>query len=149
MQPDFISVIVPVYNIEPYVERCIRSILSQTYNNLEVIIINDGSTDNSGSICHRLALSDSRIRVIDQKNAGLSEARNTGLRIAQGTYIAFVDGDDYIDESGSRPLHQPTAQTLEPSDKGHTHTPLVTLQLAFHGTIAGRRHLLPGNVCSY
>ncbi|MFG6340471.1 MAG: glycosyltransferase [Lachnospiraceae bacterium] len=110
MQPDFISVIVPVYNIEPYVERCIRSILSQTYNNLEVIIINDGSTDNSGSICHRLALSDSRIRVIDQKNAGLSEARNTGLRIAQGTYIAFVDGDDYIDEKMYEILHKRLVQ---------------------------------------
>lgn len=98
MSQELISVIVPVYNIEAYVEKGIKSILAQTYDNLEIIIINDGATDNSGNICHSLALIDSRIHIIDQENAGLSAARNTGLRIARGAYIAFVDGDDNIDE---------------------------------------------------
>lgn len=98
MQHELISVIIPVYNVEEYVEKCINSILDQTCNNLEIIIINDGSTDQSSNICHSLALTDSRIHVIDQENAGLSEARNAGLRIAKGAYIAFVDGDDYIDD---------------------------------------------------
>lgn len=98
MKHELISVIVPVYNIETFVERCINSILSQTYKNLEIIIVNDGSTDHSGDICHEIAHNDIRIQVIDQKNVGLSEARNTGLRMAKGSYIAFVDGDDYIDE---------------------------------------------------
>lgn len=98
MQNEMISVIVPVYNIEPYIEKCIKSILFQTYDNLEIIVVNDGSTDNSFDLCCKLAMNDPRIRVINQKNAGLSEARNAGLRIARGKYIAFVDGDDYIDE---------------------------------------------------
>lgn len=98
MQQVLISVIVPVYNIELYVEKCIKSIIAQTYRNLEIIIVNDGSTDNSFDICCKLAINESRIRIVNQKNAGLSEARNAGLRIARGSYIAFVDGDDYIDE---------------------------------------------------
>lgn len=101
-----ISVIVPVYNIEPYIEKCIKSILAQTYDNLEIIVVNDGSTDNSFNICSKLAVNEPRIRVIDQKNAGLSEARNAGLRIARGSYIAFVDGDDYIDEQMYEKLYE-------------------------------------------
>lgn len=97
MEQALISVIVPVYNIETYVEKCIRSIREQTYRNLEIIVVNDGATDQSGNICHKIADTDSRIQVIDQENGGLSEARNVGLRIAKGEYIAFIDGDDYID----------------------------------------------------
>ena len=92
-----ISVIVPVYNCAPYVERCIRSILEQTYSNLEVICIDDGSTDDSGKILDVLACEDARIRVIHQKNAGASAARNAGIDIATGELITFVDSDDAIE----------------------------------------------------
>lgn len=91
-----VSVIVPVYNVEPYLEQCVESILAQTYENLEIILVDDGSTDKSGEICDRYAEKDSRIRVIHQENAGVSVARNTGLDICRGDYIGFVDSDDYI-----------------------------------------------------
>lgn len=89
-----ISVIVPVYNCAPYVERCIRSILAQTHTNLEIICVNDGSTDNSGTILEKLACEDARIQVIHQANAGASAARNTGIDAATGELITFVDSDD-------------------------------------------------------
>jgi len=92
-----VSVIVPVYNVERFIRRCVDSILSQTYKNLEIILIDDGSPDNSGTICDEYAQMDSRIRVIHQENGGVSIARNAGLRIITGEYIAFVDPDDYID----------------------------------------------------
>ena len=91
-----ISVIVPVYNIEAYIEKCILSITGQSYKNLEIIIVDDGSTDASGSICDKYAVLDSRITVIHKANGGLSEARNCALDIAKGDYISFVDGDDRI-----------------------------------------------------
>lgn len=94
-----VSLIVPVYNVEPYLRRCLSSIISQTYKNLEIIIVDDGSTDNSGLICDEYALSDKRIKVIHKENGGLSSARNVGLGIATGEYIGFVDSDDYIDLS--------------------------------------------------
>lgn len=93
---DLISVIVPVYNVEKYLYSCIDSILAQTYNNLEIILIDDGSTDCSGKICDEYALKDSRILVIHKENQGLGLARNSGLEIAKGKYILFVDSDDYI-----------------------------------------------------
>ena len=92
-----VSVIVPVYNCAPYVERCVRSIMAQTYTDLEIICVDDGSSDNSGKILDSLAEEDSRIRVIHQKNAGVSAARNRGLDIATGELITFVDGDDAIE----------------------------------------------------
>lgn len=91
-----ISVIVPIYNVEEYLSTCIESILNQTYKNLEILLIDDGSTDNSGKICDMYAKQDSRCIVIHQLNKGLSGARNTGLDYATGEYISFVDGDDYI-----------------------------------------------------
>lgn len=91
-----LSVIVAVYNVEKYIEKCIQSIVNQSIQELEIILIDDGSTDNSGAICDRYAKSDSRIRVIHKKNGGLSDARNAGIEVAQGEYIAFVDGDDYL-----------------------------------------------------
>ena len=94
-----ISVIVPVYNIEEYIERCIKSIINQTYSKLEIILVDDGSTDGSGVICDNYAEHDDRIIVIHKENGGLSSARNAGLEIARGEYIGFVDGDDYINES--------------------------------------------------
>lgn len=91
-----VSVIVPVYNVERYLNRCVESILLQTYSNIEVILVDDGSTDKSGVMCDSFAASDARIRVIHKKNGGLSSARNEGLKRATGDFIAFVDSDDYI-----------------------------------------------------
>ena len=91
-----VSVIVPVYNVESYVAKCIESIVNQTFKDLDIILIDDGSTDSSGSICDRFAEKDKRIRVIHKVNGGVSSARNAGLDIAAGEYIVFVDGDDYI-----------------------------------------------------
>ena len=92
-----ISVIVPVYNVEKYLARCLDSIINQTLADIEIICINDGSTDNSLEILNDYAKKDSRIKIIDQTNAGLSCARNAGMQIAQGEYIGFVDSDDWID----------------------------------------------------
>lgn len=92
-----ISVIVPVFNTEKYLERCILSITNQTYSNLEIILINDGSTDRSLEICNTYAINDNRITVIDKSNEGVSRARNTGLELSKGEYIAFVDSDDWIE----------------------------------------------------
>ena len=93
---DLISVVVPVYNVEKYLRRCVDSIISQTYNNLEIILIDDGSPDLCGEICDTYALADSRIKVIHKQNGGLSDARNCGIEISSGKYIAFVDSDDFI-----------------------------------------------------
>lgn len=91
-----ISVIVPIYNVEPYLEKCINSILNQTYRNLEIILVDDGSPDNCGAICDAYLSSDQRIRVIHKQNGGLSDARNAGIDMASGEFIAFVDSDDTI-----------------------------------------------------
>ena len=92
-----ISVIVPVYNVEQYLERCVDSIINQTYTNLEIILVNDGSTDNSGKLCDELAKKDERIRVIHKENGGLSDARNRGIEEAESDLVGFIDSDDYID----------------------------------------------------
>ena len=92
-----ISVIVPIYGVEKYLEQCLDSILNQTYQKLEIILIDDGSPDRCGEICDRYARQDHRIKVIHQSNAGLSAARNAGMDIATGEYISFIDSDDYID----------------------------------------------------
>lgn len=94
---NLISVIVPVYNVEKYLERCIDSILNQTYKNLEIILVDDGSTDKSPKICDKYLDRDRRVRVIHKENGGLSDARNTGIQIATGDFISFIDSDDYID----------------------------------------------------
>ena len=96
---DLISVIVPVYNVEEYLRECIESIISQTYSNLEIILIDDGSKDQSGMICDEYEKKDSRIKVIHKENAGVSSARNTGLQIATGDWVAFVDSDDWLEEN--------------------------------------------------
>ncbi len=95
MEP-LISIIVPVYNVDKYLNKCIQSIIEQTYSNLEIIIIDDGSTDNSPALCDEWAKRDSRIQVIHKANGGQSDARNVGLSIARGEYIGFVDSDDWI-----------------------------------------------------
>ncbi len=92
-----ISIVVPVYQVEKYLERCVASLCAQTVRDIEIILVDDGSRDGSPAMCDRLAMSDSRIKVIHKRNGGLSSARNAGLRIAQGTYIGFVDSDDDVE----------------------------------------------------
>ncbi|MCL2519058.1 MAG: glycosyltransferase [Oscillospiraceae bacterium] len=95
---DKISIIVPVYNVEKYFDKCINSILNQTYLNVEVILINDGSSDGSGQLCDKYKEQDNRIKVMHQDNQGQAIARNNGLDIATGNYIGFVDSDDWIED---------------------------------------------------
>ena len=94
---DLISVIVPVYNVEKYLDACVKSIINQTYKKLEIILVDDGSTDNSPSMCDEYKKKDDRIKVIHKINGGLSDARNAGLDIATGKYVTFIDSDDIID----------------------------------------------------
>lgn len=94
-----VSVIIPVYNVENYLERCIDSVCGQNFSDTEIILVDDGSTDGSGKLCDVLAQKDSRIRVIHQENGGLSVARNTGLANASGQWISFIDSDDWIEKS--------------------------------------------------
>lgn len=93
---ELISIIVPVYNVEKYINKCIDSIINQTYKNLEIILVDDGSTDSSGKICDDYAIKDNRIKVVHKKNGGVSSARNEGIRVANGKYIGFIDSDDWI-----------------------------------------------------
>lgn len=90
-----ISVIIPVYNVSAYLEQCVRSVQTQTYRDVEIILVDDGSTDTSGSLCDRLATEDERTRVVHKQNGGLSDARNVGLSYATGEYVLFLDSDDY------------------------------------------------------
>lgn len=91
-----VSIIIPVYNVEAFIAQCLESVINQTYDNLEIICINDGSTDSSKDICERFARRDKRIRVIDQKNQGLSGARNSGIKDAKGEFVFFLDSDDWL-----------------------------------------------------
>lgn len=92
-----ISVIVPSYNVAPYLERCVNSLVLQTYTELEIILVDDGSTDETGELCEKLSQNDSRIKVIHKENGGLSDARNAGIDIAIGEFYSFIDGDDFIE----------------------------------------------------
>lgn len=94
---ELISVIIPVYKVEPYLPKCIESVLHQAYQELEIILVDDGSPDRCGAICDEYAEKDARIRVIHKENGGLSDARNAGMRIATGVYLAFIDSDDWVD----------------------------------------------------
>ena len=93
---NLVSVVVPVYNVRPYLERCISSLIKQTYTNIQIIIVDDGSDDGSSELCDEIKARDNRIEIIHQKNGGLSAARNTGLKYIKGEYIFFLDSDDYI-----------------------------------------------------
>lgn len=97
-QYPLLSVIVPAYNVEKYIDQCVETLLNQTYRNIEVILVDDGSKDSSGEKCDKWCESDTRVKVVHKKNAGLGEARNTGMEYASGDFIAFVDSDDYIAE---------------------------------------------------
>ena len=103
---DLISIIVPIYNVEKYIRRCIDSILNQTYNNLEIILVDDGSTDNCSQICDEYAQKDSRIRVIHKENGGVSLARNVGIELSNGMWISFVDADDWLEENFVETLYE-------------------------------------------
>lgn len=96
MKKYLVSIIIPVYNIKNYITKCIESVISQSYKNLEIILVDDGSSDESGLICDNYAKSDNRIKVIHKKNGGLSDARNVAIDVAKGDFIYFIDGDDYI-----------------------------------------------------
>lgn len=96
MKNSLISIIIPVYNVEKYLDKCLKSIINQTYTNLEIILIDDGSKDKSGSICDKFEKEDNRIKVIHTENCGVSHARNTGLELMKGEYYIFIDSDDYI-----------------------------------------------------
>lgn len=105
VEEKLVSVIVAVYNIEEYLPRCVDSILAQTYENLEIVLVDDGSQDRSGSICDAYAEKDRRVKVIHKKNGGLSDARNAGMDAASGEYIGFVDGDDWIEPDMYRAMY--------------------------------------------
>lgn len=103
---ELISVIVPVYNVEKYLFKCVESIRKQTYKTLQIILVNDGSTDGSLAICRALEKEDSRIQVVDKENGGLSSARNRGLDLAKGEYVTFIDSDDYINDNFIEELYR-------------------------------------------
>ena len=105
MNKPLISVIIPVYNVERYLHQCVKSVINQSFSNIEIILVNDGSTDSSGAICDEYLVLDQRIKVIHQKNGGLSAARNSGLANAYGEYVWFVDSDDWIDEHACTKLN--------------------------------------------
>ena len=106
MQAPIISVIIPVYNVERYLHQCVDSVLTQTYSNLEIILVDDGSPDNCPAICDEYAQKDKRIKVIHKENGGLSSARNTGLDAATGDFIYFLDSDDYIGDTTISSLYE-------------------------------------------
>lgn len=105
-QQELISVIIPVYNVEKYLSRCIKSVLGQTYKNLEIWLVDDGSTDRSGEICDKYAHKDKRIRVIHKENGGLSDARNVAIDVMRGKYVTFIDSDDFVADCFVERLYQ-------------------------------------------
>lgn len=111
MENKLISIIVPVYNTKEYLKKCVDSLCGQTYRNLEIILVNDGSTDESGKLCEELAGADARIRVYHKENGGSSSARNFGIAVARGEYLGFVDSDDYVDADMYQRLYEALERT--------------------------------------
>ena len=111
MNKDLISIIIPIYNVEQYLKECVDSVLNQTYSNLEIILVDDGSPDRCPEMCDEYARNDLRVQVIHKENGGLSAARNAGLDVAKGEYISFVDSDDYISEDMIQALYDRAVQT--------------------------------------
>ena len=95
---DKVSIILPIYNVEKYLNKCVDSIRNQTYRNLEIILVDDGSKDSSGKICDELSNQDSRLKVVHKKNGGLASARNSGYEVATGEYVMYIDSDDCVKE---------------------------------------------------
>lgn len=106
MKNDLISIIIPVYNVGQYLEKCLESVINQTYKKLEIILVNDGSTDNSVSICKKYERKDKRIKLINKENGGVSSARNCGLDICIGSYVTFIDSDDYVEKDYIETLYK-------------------------------------------
>lgn len=98
---ELISVIVPIYKVEDYLDRCIQSLVNQTYKNLEIILVDDGSPDDCPRICDEWGKKDQRIKVIHKENGGLSDARNAGMKVMTGAYVSYIDSDDWIEENKS------------------------------------------------
>lgn len=111
MSSPLVSIIIPIYKVEPYLRRCLDSIVNQTYTNLEIILVDDGSPDGSPQICDEYAAKDNRILVIHKENGGLSDARNAGLDICKGEYISFVDSDDWVDKKYIETLYNTIIET--------------------------------------
>ena len=131
-----ISVIIPVYNVAEFLPQCLDSVVSQDYRSLQILLVDDGSTDGSGEICDRYAAADARIQVIHQPNQGAGAAKNAGLRAAEGTYLAFVDSDDFLEPGAYREM----VKTLE-------ETQADMVQFSFRDVYRNRtedQHLLPG-----
>lgn len=137
MQP-LISVIVPIYNVEPYLNSCVQAIVNQTYDNLEIILVDDGSPDNCPALCDAWAECDSRIKVIHKTNGGLSDARNAGLAAATGELISFIDSDDWIEPAFFSALYHAMEQT------GAEIAECATQYVAEDGTIIKTRTAVPG-----
>lgn len=153
MQKGLLSVVIPVYNIGGYVERCVRSVLAQPDLPLEVLLVDDGSTDDSGAVCDALAAEDARITVLHKQNGGLSDARNYGLRHAQGEYVLFMDGDDWLEPDVCSGLLQLALQDLADVVIGKVHflreEPVMTRweeavekNFTFHTVYTGKEYLL-------
>ena len=97
MHEDLVSIIVPMYNVEKFIEKCVKSLMNQSHKDIEIILVDDGLPDQSPEIIDRIAIEDQRVHVIHQQNKGVSAARNAGLQCATGEYVMFVDGDDWVD----------------------------------------------------
>lgn len=158
MHAPLISVIVPIYKVEPYLEQCISSITDQTYKNLEIILVDDGSPDNCPAICDSYATKDPRIKTIHKKNGGLSSARNAGLAIATGEYIGYVDSDDFIEPA----MYSTLLEMLEKDPKagvaacrfnlvenGKIKDHNSTIQIKEGTRISGENLIQEGLFCSY
>ncbi len=111
METPLVSVIVPVYNAEGTLHACVKSIIEQSYPNIEIILVNDGSSDDSLNVCHALAAGDERIRIVDKPNSGVSASRNAGIENAQGKYLQFIDSDDYLSSDSTRLMVECAEQT--------------------------------------
>ena len=157
MNGEKISVIIPVYNVEKYLRQCLNSVVGQTYKNLEIIVVDDGSPDNCGAICDEYAMRDGRIKVIHKQNGGLSEAWNTGLDAASGSWISFVDSDDWLDldyfEKMSSHLALENPEVLqaggyiEESKDGARVRPILERPFLFEKG-EGRRYLMRRTLCN-
>ena len=133
MEKDLISIIIPVYNVEKYLRNCINSVIAQTYKNIEIILVDDGSLDTCPAICDEYAKKDLRINVIHKKNGGLSDARNTGIELAKGKYITFIDSDDDVSREYIEYLYELLI-------KNHT-----KMSIATHTVISNKKRISWGN----
>lgn len=150
-----ISIIVPVYNVEKYLTKCIDSIINQTYKDLEIILVDDGSTDNSGQICDQYAIKDNRIKVIHKENGGLSDARNVGIKNSTGEYLSFIDSDDYIDKDMIECLYNAITDTNSDiavcgkyieKETGKYYLKNVNLQLKIYDSKEALKSILTNNL---